>query len=285
MASLRLHFLGPARFERDGAPIDLPPAKAVALLGYLAVTGAPQTPEHRLDIDPAIWIDVREFEARAGEQADPSGGTIERRAALDLYGGNLLDGISFADTADFDLWLTTERERLEQLYLHLLASLIETYRRAGDWREVIALARLALARDNLQEPMYRALMEAHGRLGERPEALRQDDTLRATLDRELGVEPLPETEALRTAILDGTLQPAAVPTPPAATPPPRAGRRPSIPGGPPQAPYIGRQAERAALDAARATAAGGHARVVLLTGEVGIGKSRLWRDRKSTRLN
>jgi DNA-binding SARP family transcriptional activator len=321
MASLRLHFLGPARFERDGAHIELPPAKAVALLAYLAVTRTPQTREHlldllwpesfadaarknlrntlwtirkalgdevlrtiedRLDIDPATWIDVREFEARAGEQADPSGGIAERRAALDLYGGTLLDGISFADTADFDLWLTTERERLEQLYLHLLASLIETYRRAGDWREVIPPARLALARDNLQEPMYRALMEAHGRLGERPEALRQYDTLRTTLDRELGVEPLPETEALRAAILDGTLQPATAPPASAPAAPIRSGRRPSIPGGPPQAPYIGRQAERAALDAERAMAATGQARVVLLTGEVGIGKSRLWSEWAAT---
>ena len=113
-------------------------------------------------------------------------------------------------------------------------------------------------------------MEAHARLGERPEALRQYDTLRATLERELGVEPLPETEALRAAILAGSLQP---PHPPArrrrAGAPRHAGRGAAgaLRGPRRRTGGAGRREE---------TARGGQPRVVLLTGEVGIGKSRLW---------
>ena len=183
--------------------------------------------------------------------------------------------MSFGDAPEFDLWLASERERLEQAHLRALAELVDLYRAAGAWHDVISTARRALASDNLQEPMHRAIMEAHARLGERPEALRQYDTLRATLERELGVEPLPETEALRQAILAGSLQP-----PPAV--PPRAPARRVMLGEAPRAPYVGRAAELAALDAEKAIAAGGQPRVALLTGEVGIGKSRLWREWAAT---
>ena len=78
-----------------------------------------------------------------------------------------------------------------------MSSLIDEYRAVNHWQNVIATAQRALSFDNLQEPMYRALMEAHAQLGERAEALRQYDMLRAVLQRELGVAPLPETEIMR----------------------------------------------------------------------------------------
>ena len=120
-------------------------------------------------------------------------------------------------------------------------------------------------------------MEAHARLGERGEALRQYDLLRAVLARELGVAPLPETEALRMAILGGTFDRSA-PVEPAdearRAPAAALARRPGV-----AAPrFVGRKAELATLDAALAAAVAGNARVVLLTGDVGLGKSRLWRE-------
>ncbi|HMA35857.1 MAG TPA: BTAD domain-containing putative transcriptional regulator [Chloroflexia bacterium] len=321
MATTALHFLGPPRFWREEHPIDLPPAKAVGLLAYLAVTHTAQSREtimallwpesfedaarknlrntlwairkalgegvllvedDRLAIGAGTAVDVWAFEELAGSPgaAAESGGNGAQAAAITrqqvavaTYGGALLDGLTFGDAPELDLWLAAERERLEQLYLRSLAELVDLQRREGDWAAVLATARRALGHDNLQEPMHRAVMEAHARVGERPEALRQYDTLRATLDRELGVEPLPETDALRAAILAGALQPIA--------PRPVDGRpfaRPPILGDTPPVPFIGRTAERAALDAEKAAALRGQARVVLLTGEVGIGKSRLWHE-------
>ncbi|MDQ4078880.1 MAG: AAA family ATPase, partial [Chloroflexota bacterium] len=127
--------------------------------------------------------------------------------------------------------------------------------------------------DNLQEPMYRALMEAHARQGERPEALRQYEQLQGVLEQELGVEPLPETETLRAAILNGELGHVAVPTPSMSR-----SAQPSPTDGTTEVPFVGRWEELAALDAELAVAARGEARVVLLAGEVGIGKSRLWQE-------
>src|SRR5439155_13427613 len=113
------------------------------------------------------------------------------QSVLELYRGPFLDGLSLRDAPDFELWLTGERERLAQALLRALETLVAAHRARHDWRGVIAAARTALGHDPLQEPMYRALMEAHARLGERPEALRQYAALRLTFERELGVEPLP----------------------------------------------------------------------------------------------
>src|SRR5690349_5569744 len=146
MSTPHLYLLGPPHFEHDGHPVDLPPAKAMGLLAYLALTPGPQPREailallwpesyaeaarknlrntlwavrkalgddvldagdDRLALADSAWVDVREFERRG----DPI-----------LYGGLLLDGLGFGDAPDFDLWLGSERERLEQQYLRALAA-------------------------------------------------------------------------------------------------------------------------------------------------------------------
>ncbi len=141
--------------------------------------------------------------------------------------------------------------------------------RAGSWREVADLARRALAHDPLHEGLNRALIESLFKLGERSDALRQYEALKLGLERELGVEPSAETQALRERLV------AARPAPTAT----RA-RRPVLAAESvrPEPAFVGRERERAALDEELALAAQGRARVVLLTGELGIGKSRLWRE-------
>ncbi len=248
-------------------------------LGEAALRGN----DDRLALGDDVWVDLWTVEGRPGHIAHPlrppAGGVgvlpapDALEAAAAAYGGRFLDGLSFSDAPEFDLWLAGERERLEQTHLRTLAALVERRRAAGDWAGVVTLAERALAIDPLLEPLGRALIEAHVRRGDRATALRTYDTLRATLDRELGVVPLPETEALRAAILDGRLQPAAplqLVT--------RLLPRPPVPGEAATPPLVGRLAEQAVLAEERGQAAAGTARVVLLTGEVGIGKSRLWRE-------
>lgn len=165
--------------------------------------------DDRLTLHESVWVDVREFEPMAvgkSQIADSTAAIRDLQSAISQYSGPFLDGLNLDDAPDFEVWLTAERERLGQLYLRALATLIELYRVVEQWSEIISLANRALAYDNLHEPMYRVLMEAHGRLGERAEALRLYDNLRSTLDRELGVEPLQETEVLRAAILSGEFQ-------------------------------------------------------------------------------
>ena len=319
MSTLRLSFLGPAQFSRDDRPVELNVAKAIGLLAYLAVTGAPQTRDHlvdllwpeslpdaarknlrntlwtigkelgdevlvtdvdRLSLADTVWSDVHAFEVKSQSlSAAETPAVDELQAAVDLYRAPLLDGLVLSEAPDFEVWLTAERERFGQLYLRMLEKLVAWHRATGNWAEVMTVARRALAYDPLQEPMHRALMEAHARLGERPEALRQYDLLRKILTRELSVEPLPETESLYAAIVNGDLQMAEATTSVAPSRPRRAratdSPRPSLP-------FVGRQSERAALDEELQRAASGLARVVLFSGELGIGKSRLWQAWSAT---
>jgi DNA-binding SARP family transcriptional activator len=54
MSSVQLSFLGPAQFKRDSGPVDLNVAKAVALLGYLAITSSSHSRDYLIDL---FWPD------------------------------------------------------------------------------------------------------------------------------------------------------------------------------------------------------------------------------------
>ena len=308
MSNLHLYFLGLPRFERDGQAIELTSAKAVALLAYLALNRTAQPRErllallwaesaedaarknlrntlwairkalgesvldadnNRIALSPLVWHDVRAFEQMANQPFDDGVDPM-----LDVYRGPFLDGITLTEAPNFELWMASERERLSVLYLQLITRLVETRRREGNWQAVITLTRRALAQDGLHEAMHRALIEAHARMGDRVEALRQYELLRTTLNQELGVNPLPDTENLRSAILGGELSTEAPPTPAFS----RVDKRPAILGDAPRAPFIGRQAQIEALNNELAITKTQHARIVLITGEMGMGKSRLWRE-------
>ncbi|MGD8488718.1 MAG: AAA family ATPase [Anaerolineae bacterium] len=306
MSDTQLRFLGPVQLARQDQPVELRAAKAIALLAYLAVTGVPQRREHLSDL---LWMDSAPAAARknlrnslwairkvlgeesvhepepgllalsetirvdvhAFQEAVDAGSLAQWEAAVELYRGPFLEGLNLDGAPEFEIWHSMERERLGQIYLRLLERMIDARRAAADWLGVISAARQALTADNLQEPMYKARMEAHARLGERAEAERQYQHLREVLARELGVEPLPETEALRTAILAGDLpaQGARQPQPAPRSRAPAAAR---------SRPFVGREGDLETLDQEWQLAAGGVCRVVLLTGELGIGKTRLWQE-------
>ena len=312
MNTPKLLFLGPVRFSRDSQAVELNIGKVQALLAYLAISGAPQTREHLIDLlwpqshpeaarknlrntlwrlrrklgekvvitqdelvllSSGIWTDVSVFESGMQAQMRAAQPADESMAALlALWRGPLLHGVRLSDSPDFELWLTGERDRLGQLYLAGLNRLLATYRGAAQWRESITVAQRALAFDNTQESMHVALMEAYAHLGQRTDALRQYDTLRTVLDQELDIAPLTETQALRAKILGGEL----------ATPAVRAAEQ-SAEAQPrrrgrtrPDRPFVGRRSEHAALDEAVRLAADDRLQVVQIDGELGIGKSTLW---------
>jgi len=133
---------------------------------------------------------------------------------------------------------------------------------AGDPDRALAEADAAVARSPLRESAHRARLAALAAGGNRAEALRAYQRLRRALADELGVDPSPETEAAYVALLG---------TPAGGTSP----ARPAAPARPAPAPFVGREAELAALAEAWEQAVGGARHVVVVTGEAGIGKTRL----------
>lgn len=310
-AAPHLEFFGVTRITRDGAPVRLNP-KSIALLAYLAAQSAPvarekilelfwqaSAPEaarknlrnllwqirtllspdlvegvQELELNKAVACDVCAFRQAQRELARPAASLRALQTIRKLYHGEFLDGFALDDSPEFEVWLTGVREQFHETYLDALQNLVRAFRAHGKWKQVGDMAHAVIVQDSLQEPMYRALMEAHAQLGDRVGALRHYDALRETLERELGVEPLPETQELRAAIVNGTLS--------LRKPEPDTHRAPAVERKRSALPFVGRSQELAALDHAWREAQRGNARVVLFAGEAGIGKSRLWETWQSS---
>ncbi len=119
-----------------------------------------------------------------------------------------------------------------------------------------------LREDPLREATYRLLMRLHDARGDRARALRAYHACAATLERELGVEPSAATR--------GPTRRCCRPAP----------SRPPAGGGTgraarPAARWSAGTPERARLTGLWRAAEGGGAQLVLVTGEPGVGKTRL----------
>src|SRR3712207_2857373 len=154
------------------------------------------------------------------------------QATVALYRGPFADGFVLADAPVFDEWLAGERAAWERRYLQALAALGEHAASAGAYDIAIDSAQRFLLTDPFAESIHRRLIALLAAGGERTAALRQFERCSELLERELGVEPEPETVAVYEAVREGRqlLPPAGAATP---TLPPPAGRsapaKPTLP--------------------------------------------------------
>lgn len=147
-----------------------------------------------LSLDDGIWADVLAFRKRTQGIESTShvalATTRQRlRVALRLYRGDYLYGYEAE-------WLALERERLRCLYLDTLYALARAETAANDWASVVTIARLLCAAEPLREDAHRMLMEGYARSGNRALALKQFRLCADVLQRELQVDPMPETVEL-----------------------------------------------------------------------------------------
>jgi DNA-binding SARP family transcriptional activator/tetratricopeptide (TPR) repeat protein len=205
----------------------------------------------------ACWVDVEELDHALAEAARPDQSPEGRisclRRATELYGGDLLEGC-------YDEWLVPERERRRDHHLAALRQLAEELLAVGRPTEALVAARELTRREPLDEAAHRLLMSVHDAAGDRAGAVRAYHECAAVLERELGVEPAPATQAAHAALVE-TPEDETVPS-----------RRPHATGA---GPLVGRQDQWAQLVRSWRQAEGGGAHLVLVTGEPGIGKTRL----------
>jgi tetratricopeptide (TPR) repeat protein len=176
-----------------------------------------------------------------------------------LYKGDLLPGC-------YDEWLLTERERLRGAYLQALEQLIDLLQKQGNYRPAINFAQQWLREEPLAEEAYLYLIRLYALTGARVRALRIYHSCVTTLQRELDVEPGPATRQAYEQLLKAATPQHAQLAPPTA-----------FIGTPPLVtpPLVGRQVAWQRLQSCWHRAANGQSQFVAVTGEAGMGKTRL----------
>ncbi len=245
-----------------------------------------QAPGYAFRPHPDIWLDVEVFEAeldQAERTPDPARKRAHLEAAIALYKDDYLISDPYAD------WAKTERERLRERYFHALLTLADLLAQAGDYTEAISLARRVLARDEVRENAYQALMRYQAESGDSAAALLTYERCRTILAEELGADPSPVTQELHQRILKGEIQ-----LPDVATLTARSGEPLTPASAEDRAPqplpqqtvlphlgdhfpdtFVGRQQEQALIQQALADTLSGTGALVILAGETGVGKTRL----------
>ncbi|MGW6981991.1 AfsR/SARP family transcriptional regulator [Streptomyces sp. NPDC054932] len=146
-------------------------------------------------------LDVREFDRLAGtgyramDAGDFPGAARMLREALSLWSGP-----AFADVQG-GVQLDMETRRLEETRLCALDQRIEADLRLGRHRELLAELTVLVTRYRTHENLHGQFMLALHRSGRRGEALDVYQRLRATLVRELGLEPSVALRRLQRSIL------------------------------------------------------------------------------------
>lgn len=243
--------------------------RSAALIAYLALEG----PTARSRLAGLLWPDSLEATARNNLRqalrrlrqlgqgpllsgADPLRliDPPEVDAALDL-----LCPHDYDDLPDFDDWRLAALERRRAARVVALRSEVRTLEAAGELWAALDLTGVWLDLDPVSEDAHRHRIRLHHLLGDRAGALAAYHGCQTTLHRELGLGPAPETVALACEVERGVLPaPARRMLPLAVQRPPR---------------LIGREAVWETMERAWAERKG-----VVVSGEPGIGKTRLLRD-------
>ena len=311
--SLRIHLLGQFNLQANDLPLELPSRPAQSLLAYLALNAG--IAQRREKLASLLWPEAAESNARsylrqalwrirksltgasldwqeylqinditvafdgqsdywldAAVLLEPADArpTEEIISIVRLYRGELLPGF-------YDEWVVLERDRLQAAYQQKMNLLLERLVEAGRWDDVVQWSEQWIRLGHAPEPAYRALLRAHAGLGNQGMIGATYQRCIDTLERELDVEPSPETqrlyERIRRQELGDMDTSTTLITGKASQCPPFLddGER-----QPTEAPiFVARQRELARLDNFLNLALAGQGQVIFITGEAGGGKTAL----------
>jgi len=215
------------------------------------------------------WLDVAEFAqhvrraATLEQEGNYEEAIAEYQAAVELYKGDYLPEERYED------WAIAQAERWREIYLDLLSHLAECHARLGQYRRAIARCHQALGKERYRESLYRQLIVYCYLAGNQAEALRVCERCRELLIQELNTGLARETEELCQRIRQRHL-----PEVDQVYPTPRIERHP-IPYSLGRTPFVGREEELSWLAQYLEQVQSGKGSIVLIAGEVGVGKTRL----------
>ena len=223
--ALAIHLLGSPLVERGGVRAAPPRGrKAWALLAYLLATEAAHTRhahtrqwlaellfEEADDPLNALSWNLSELRRLLGVGLSPGGETVRLALPTSTFvdirtlttgaafqaiqlpglGHELLEGMSFASSPAFDIWLLTERRRLAGASEDVLREAARNRLATGEIEGAIELAgRLARA-NPLDEDAQELLIRAYATAGDQASANSQLDACVALFRRELATDPGP----------------------------------------------------------------------------------------------
>jgi len=220
--------------------------------------------------DSDYWLDGDAFATHLAvtqSATDLSARITAWEAARILYKGDYLEDEPYAEWAQFP------RTRWRRRYEQLLFNLAQAHGRNGRFQQAITYCRETLKLDNTNETAYRLLMRYHATLGERATALRAYEELVQALQDDIGVRPMSETVELARQIKlpEGEWKPETEIWP-ISSPEFFGIAQDKLPIS---FPFVGRGLEIDQITRLLTQAASGQGQMVLISGEPGIGKSRL----------
>jgi DNA-binding SARP family transcriptional activator/predicted ATPase len=217
--------------------------------------------------DGSCAVDTVEFQAAIADASaaqtdkNPAREIQSLTTAAQLYTDDLLPAL-------YDDWLIPHREdyrrRISEV-LHRLATLLEEQK---DYAAAIPCAERLIALDSLNESNHRLLIQLHAANHDRASALRAYHQCMRVLRREMGVEPDPVTLALFERILKEPSRELTSESSESAATQPRAQLRKARA-------LVGRTIEWEHLATVWQSAVEDGPRVAVISGEPGIGKTRL----------
>lgn len=289
-ARLQVRLLGAVEVILDGQRLRA--FDALRLQRFLAVIALRKDLQHRSRLAFELWPDSTERQARTnlrkllhefrhsfpdvGEFVEidnqtvrwnPTGPSVvdvvrfrdalaagDIELAARLYSGDLLP-------ACYDEWVLDERAKLRAEAYEALMRLAEEATGRGDHEAAVRHSRRVIYLEPTDEAAIRIHMEAHLAVGDRTAALRAYHRYAELLERELEMAPGKEIAQMYQKLRSDR---------------PKRGEVYGKDAAPvTESPFVGRDAEWKQLNDAWKTAREGGAHLLLVTGEPGIGKSRL----------
>jgi DNA-binding SARP family transcriptional activator len=221
-----------------------------------------------LFLSPGVWVDVHEFEklCKHYPSQPPERRDVLIEQALSLYRGDLLSDDIYSD------WTLAYRRELIGLNREARLALAQLRLDQHHFSDIPHLLKPLLKVDPADEEVHREVMRAYVLSGRRHEALRQYQACVDALASELDAPPGPETADLYDKILHNKIRPnkpnQGAPT--SLTAPVPEGKSEEQKGV-----FEGREKELKDLSSILESAKNGQGRTILISGESGIGKTRL----------
>lgn len=280
----RLRLLAVPALVHDGDAVLALERKDAALLALLAFEG----PMPRARAAALLWPDAEPQNARnslrqrlfrlrraAGSELVEGDTSLRLAAAVEhdlaaplarirqdpaAAAGDLLGAFNYEDCDELADWVRSARERFRVLRRDAIAAVAAQEEGEGHVARALVYGERLIAEDPLSEQAHRLVMRLHYRRGDRSAALASYGRCRQVLKQELTADPSAETRELAQLIeRSGELPGTSV------RPVPAVIARPPL--------LVGRDPEWSALEDAW------HAgRAALLTGDAGMGKTRLLGD-------